>query len=298
MKKVDVSGLEVLGSGATGTVYRIDEEKIIKVYTENVALSIIQSERELAKKALINGISTAISFDLVQVGNTYGIIYELLDAKSLMECIFDNYDKVDDYIDKMVSLIKETHSIKVKKEDFNNTKQMLLDMMNALPSMGIYSEDEVKILRNIISSVPDRDTFLHGDCHTGNVLLQNNELYLIDMMTCGLGHPIFDLTSMFLVYQATKMYPDNFERMEVLQKLSCEQCDHIWNRFITMYLETTDKDIIERVTNQIAAVTFARSVLIEVQAPGLLDKKEMEFFRDKAFEYAKKYDTNFDCYPL
>ena len=86
-RKVSVDGCEVIGKGANGTVFRIDRDTIVKVYVNPDSLPEIQRERELARKAFVLGIPTAIPYDVVRVGDGYGSVFELLNAKSLAEIL-------------------------------------------------------------------------------------------------------------------------------------------------------------------------------------------------------------------
>ena len=67
---VSVEGCEEIGRGANGTIYRIDQDNVVKVYNNADALADIQHEREVARTALILGIPTAISYDVVKVGDS------------------------------------------------------------------------------------------------------------------------------------------------------------------------------------------------------------------------------------
>ncbi|MBP5294869.1 MAG: anti-sigma factor antagonist, partial [Lachnospiraceae bacterium] len=84
---VDINGCEVIGRGANGTIYRIDKDNVVKVYNNANALEDIQHEREVAKLAMILGINTAISYDVVRVGDSYGSVFELLNAKSFSKIL-------------------------------------------------------------------------------------------------------------------------------------------------------------------------------------------------------------------
>ncbi len=44
-----------------------------------------------------------------------------------------------------------------------------------------------KALRRLYETIPDRSTFVHGDSHPGNVMVQDGEFVFIDLMTCGCG---------------------------------------------------------------------------------------------------------------
>lgn len=81
-REVSIEGCEVIGQGANGTLYRIDKDNVVKVYNNADALEDIQNEREMAKTALILGIPTAISYDVVKVNGSYGSVFELLNASS------------------------------------------------------------------------------------------------------------------------------------------------------------------------------------------------------------------------
>lgn len=59
-RRLSVEGCEVIGRGANGEVYRLDPDTIIKVYLNPDSLPDIHRERELARKAFVMGIPTAI----------------------------------------------------------------------------------------------------------------------------------------------------------------------------------------------------------------------------------------------
>ena len=87
---VSVEGAEEIGRGANGVVYRIDQDNVVKVYKDGNALEEIRHEREVARKALILGIPTAISYDVVRVGDHYGSVFELLNATSFSKILAEH----------------------------------------------------------------------------------------------------------------------------------------------------------------------------------------------------------------
>ncbi len=50
-------------------------------------------------------------------------------------------------------------------------------------------------LRGIIGAIPKKNTLLHGDLHTSNIMDVGGELILIDLDGIGLGDPVFDLAN-------------------------------------------------------------------------------------------------------
>ncbi|MBO6179729.1 MAG: anti-sigma factor antagonist [Selenomonadaceae bacterium] len=78
MREISIEGAEIVGKGRSSTVYRIDPETIVKLYTAGVPLPKIKQEIDLAKKAFVVGIPTPISYDLVTCDKSYGVVFEML----------------------------------------------------------------------------------------------------------------------------------------------------------------------------------------------------------------------------
>ena len=196
-RQISVEGLSEIGHGQTARVYRIDAETIVKVFRSNIDFSMVQNEINKAKVAFTHGIPTAISYDVVKVGDCYGVVYELLNAKDLADCMKENPSMLDDYVRMFADVIREMHTMEVHAAQFVSSRASTL---GALPYMKgrILSDEEYEKIRAIFENVPERKTFIHGDCHAGNVMLQGNELMFIDLSCAGCGHPIFDLMSMYL----------------------------------------------------------------------------------------------------
>ena len=121
-RRVSVDGCEVIGQGANGKVYRLDPETIIKEYLNPNSLPDIHRERELARKAFVLGIPTAIPYDVVKVGDGYGSVFELLNAKSFGSLIAEHPEEMDKYVKMYVDLLKKIHGTKVHPEDLRDMK--------------------------------------------------------------------------------------------------------------------------------------------------------------------------------
>ena len=91
---VSVEGCEVIGEGFNGKVYRIDQDNVVKVYKNANALADIQHEREVARLALVLGVPTAISYDVVRVRDSYGSVFELLNARSFAKILAEEPERL------------------------------------------------------------------------------------------------------------------------------------------------------------------------------------------------------------
>ena len=186
-RKLSVDGCEVIGEGANGKVYRIDADTIVKVYKNHDALEEIHNERELARKAFVMGVPTAIPYDVVQVGDLYGSVFELLNAKSFAKLMIEDPSKTDELAKASVDILKTMHSTMLKPGELPDKKKEAVVWaeycLDHLPA------DVGEKLVALVKAVPDTLNMLHGDYHIKNIMQQNGENLLIDMDTLAMGHP-------------------------------------------------------------------------------------------------------------
>jgi len=86
-KTLEIGDLRPFARGGTGDCYRLDEDTILKLYYEGFPETRILQEKAGARAALVAGVPTAISFDMVKVGNREGVIYEGLRGETISELV-------------------------------------------------------------------------------------------------------------------------------------------------------------------------------------------------------------------
>ena len=253
-RHLSVDGCEMIGKGANGAVYRYDAETIIKVYFNPDALPEIQRERELARKALVLGINTAIPYDVVRIGENYGTVMELLDASALSELIKRDTEHLELPLKYFVDLLKQIHGTEVKPGDMPDMKQVALDW--AMFDQKYLPGEIGSKLYEMVAAVPEQNTMMHGDYHTNNIMVRNGEALLIDMDTLCMGHPIFELGSMFNAFVGFSELDH-----EVTQKFlgfSHELSETFWRRALALYLGTEDETRLDEVENKAKIIGYMR----------------------------------------
>jgi uncharacterized protein (TIGR02172 family) len=270
---MDVEGLRVIGKGQTASVYRLDADTIVKVFRPSIDFGMVQNEIAKSKVAFMHGIPTAISYDVVKVGECYGVVYELLNAKDLADCIKEDPEHMEQYIRMFADLIRQMHATEITAEQFVSARATTL---GALPYMKgrIFNDEEYEKVKAIVENIPERKTFIHGDCHTGNVMLQGKELMFIDLSCAGCGHPIFDLMSMYLTAAC--------HQGELLSSYTKEEAYHIWKVFLSAYLQTEDETFLSKAEEQVAAFSSARFLLGLLRIPDLMKPEEIAAYKAKA----------------
>ena len=226
LRRVSIEGCPVIGEGFYGRVYRLSPDTIVKVYFRGGDEQNVVRERLLAKTAFVLGIPTAISYDIVKVNEKgkecFGSVFELLDCASLRDLIRDNPDKLDEYIKMHSDLLKKIGSTEVLSKDLPNAKDACKEWLSSV--QGVLAPEVFDKLTKLITTIPDSNYMVHGDCHVKNILVQNGEPLLIDMDTLAKGHCIFDIMAFYLSYIAYELTePGNTKSFLGLEKETCDK---------------------------------------------------------------------------
>ena len=253
---MSVEGCTVIGHGAKGTIWRVSPDTILKVYEDRDALAAIRHEREMARTAFILGIPTAISFDVVKVGDRYASMFELLDCRTLSQLIAEDPSQMERYARIFTDLLLQVHSTHVDTKALPDLCGRILSWNDACYPW--LSREERHRLSALHASLPVCDTMLHGDYHTNNVLLQDGKPMLIDMDTLGYGHPIFELAQIYITYVGFELKAPG--TVESFIGLSTPLAVRFWDLFLHMYLEGQDERSVQRVQDRCELLAMLRLV--------------------------------------
>ncbi len=268
-RSVSVDGCEVIGEGANGKVYRIGPDTIVKVYSGSESLEDIQRERERARKAFVKGIPTAISYDVVKVGDCFGSVFELLNAESFARILAADPGRVDEIAALSAGLLRKIHAIELTPGELPDARQITLKRMETIEA---YLPVEVfDRLKKLVMDIPADNHMIHGDFHLKNIMLQDGEAMLIDMDTLALGNPVFELGAMFNSFLGySQVYRNN-----VLEFLGVpyETAERFWNRVLRDYLGTQDEDVIDTVTRKAMIVGFIRVLYHFIRHGGMEEER-------------------------
>lgn len=253
-RKLSIEGCKFLGSGSNGSVYRLDPETIIKVYENPDALPDIRRERELARKAFVLGIPTAIPYDVAKVGDRYGSVFELLNARPLSEHINEEPENFEKYARIYVDLLKKLHSTVISSDDLTDMREVALNwalfLENHLP------EAVFEKLTALIKAVPEEKYVLHGDCHIKNIMLQDDEALFIDMDTLCVGDPVFEFGSVFLACIGFTELSD--EKFNAFLGVSNDVAAKLWETTLKMYFRDKSAEAVRRNADRARVIGYTR----------------------------------------
>ena len=264
---MSVEGCEFIAKGANGAVYRYDAETILKTYFAKDALPEIKQERENARKAFVLGINTAIPYGIVRVGEGYGTVTELLNAISVTKLIRNNPDDLTEAAKYYIDMLKSIHAIEVEDGEVPDMKETALAWADFVaPHLP---EEQGKKLYTLIDAAPKQNTLMHGDYHTNNIMVQSGEPLLIDMDTLCMGHPVFELGSMFNAFVGYSEL--DHQNMIDFFGYSFETAGKFWNMALKMYLGTEDEAVCQSVAEKAMVVGYTRMLRRAIRRPNDAD---------------------------
>ncbi len=282
-KQITLDESKIMGRGATGAVYQYQEDSIVKVYFSESALEEIEREKKYAREAFILGIPTAISLGIVMVGDKFGLEYEFIKSSTLSGEIMKNPEKTDELVSKLVdvanSLHTTSHQSGIKESIFLSVKDFFLQHLEINP---ILNSDEKALCREFIKSIPDRDTLVHGDFHTGNIMLSGDEAMLIDIADICYGHPIFDLASLYftlVIVPSLSTFRD--ANGCTLIGLTDQKSAEVWSLFIEKYfahIESPEEK--SQILEQITAMNVLRMACILTMHNREFPEKDVRYFKE------------------
>ena len=279
LRKVYLSGAVVIGSGYYSTVYRLDNDTIVKIFNHVSDEDQIERELLLSKEAFMLGIPTAISYDIVKADDKLGVCFEMLDCESLKNVVSKNQDKIGEYVKKYAQLLKTINSLSSDNPILPNIKDEYYAKLNEIKDdLGdVLYKKASKLLKDI----PERNTLVHGDCHFKNILVQNDKLLLVDMETLSKGHPIFELASLFSSYVGFSEFNPE-EAMEFFE-VPADKTLALYNKLIELYFGKDDQEIKDKIA-LVGYINITRWYKVHSE-----DKETFKKYLNRLVELLNKY---------
>ena len=283
LRKVSIEGCEAIGRGGHGKVYRLDDETIIKIYHDNSPLSLIEKEREYAKNAFVNGIPSAIAFDVVQTEEGYGLVFEMAGATTVSKYIMEHPDKLPEYAVKFGNLLKTLNAAEADPSLYGDIKQVYLE--RAKNAEEYFTDEENAKIVKMINSIPDGSGMIHGDYHTNNVMVQSDgELVLIDMADISRGNGLYDIGGAFLTMYLSGMRNPDITLQTI--GINYEMAKQVWGIMLSTYYGTTDPQRLELISKRCGAFALLRMAVtlgigskrVKESAPGMVALLRQQLF--------------------
>ncbi|MBQ6374876.1 MAG: phosphotransferase [Clostridia bacterium] len=260
-RTLSVEGAPIIGEGAFGTVYRIDGDTVVKVFRNGEAsLPVIENEQRSAREAFLIGLPTAIPFDIVRVGQQYGAVYELIDARNCNDIVIQEPERLDGLIRAYADLIRSLHGLSADPGRLRSARDIYLANLDVLGAL--LPADVCQRLRALLEALPEDLHLVHGDIQMKNVMLSGDEMLLIDLDHICTGDPVFEFASLYAAYVAfNEDDPDNAMQFFGIDR---EIIERIYRDALKAYLGPMDEQARRQAEQRASLVGYLRFLAILV----------------------------------
>lgn len=214
--------MKLLGTGRTAQIFEYSSNRVVKRFYSFVPIEDVLLEAVNCALAKDFGIRTPKCYGIEEGTEYRGLIYEKINGHSLlMEMAKVETVQLYQRIKEMAELHYQIHSCTITDAAQDESQTSLPQIQLPQPSFSqpslpqtphqkealqrmisacsLLDPDEKDIILNHLSTLPDASQLLHGDFHPDNILLQQDELWIVDWLTAKKGHPLGDVARTYLL---------------------------------------------------------------------------------------------------
>lgn len=263
-RRISAEGCAEIARGAMGVIYRLDQDTILKVFDPSVTLESLYQARDILKKLFIHDIPCAIPFDIVDVEESHGCVYEMIDADTLAQYINKHPDEAEECGRKAAALMKSLHQGELPAGLLPDAKDLADSWLEQLKAY--LTEEDIAEYRKIFAGFKDTPNLLHLDFHPKNIMIKGDSLMIIDLDDACIGDPMIDIACLMMTIGNDK-WDDALCRRFI--GLSREMRIRYTRAFFRAYFETEDDEKIAEILRPLQPVTALRRLYAKAHALGL-----------------------------
>ena len=176
-------------SGRTAEIYDWDQEHVLKLFYDWVALESIENEARIACTIYQSGLPVPEVGEIIHVNNRTGLIYQRVYGESMYKAAQRKPWNVIRYLRRSAELQAEIHSHSISA-GLPSQRQILERQIRQ--AVGLPHHLRAKALA-ALDAMPDGNQLCHGDFWGGNILISPRGEVVIDWNRASYGNPLADL---------------------------------------------------------------------------------------------------------
>ena len=198
---------EMYARGRFGEVYLLDDNKVLKLFFPEVPKEDAEQEYKNCKLAYENGCTPIKVYDLVEQDGRYGFTMDFCPGMSQN----DYSGKHPGYILKGgIDLAKQHYIVHSKKcHELRDIRTYTCDLLDNCEHFGALTKDEKERAKKYIMSLPEEDTIIHLDFHTGNVMIDDTgKCRTVDWTTAFRGNRAIEVAMMEHFFSEAELFAE------------------------------------------------------------------------------------------
>lgn len=198
---------QLIGRGNTADVFEVGRRTVVKLFHAGYPPNSVR--REFENAALLRGLDIPVvqSHELVVYEGRYGIVYDKINGTSMQDLVLLSGD-VEKYAAMLAGLHKRM--LACTASGAMSIKSILRTNIERTHLLHKKSKSDVLA---VLDRLPDGEAVCHGDFHFGNVIVEQESMYVIDHMNVCRGHEYADIARSVYLLEMTPV-PNSFPDKE------------------------------------------------------------------------------------
>jgi Predicted aminoglycoside phosphotransferase len=197
----------------TADVYKLGQDKVLKLYRGACSEEWVKLEAEIGRKLYEAGVFSPEVFDIVEIDGRRGIIFQRIFGKTITSIIEKEPWLFFYFVEKMAELQFKIHKncidgIPSQKEKFTFAIALSSEILG----------DRVNKILNYVDSLPVGDNVCHGDFYLSNIIISKGRPMVIDWTSAYRGDPSGDVARTYLIINSPAVLPGIPEIAAVMSK--------------------------------------------------------------------------------
>ena len=197
--------MEKFARGRSSEAFRLEDGKVLKLFFEDYPKEFAEKEFKNTKIASDTGCTSMKVYEMVEQDGRTGIVMDFIDGISQN----DMPTKNPLYLFKGGKDLARCHQIvhTKKSHELGDVRKFCVDTLDE-ETFSSLTPEEKKKAKDYIMSLPEDDTIIHLDFHTGNVLVDaNGKCTVIDWMTAQRGNRAIEVAMMEFLFSEAELFP-------------------------------------------------------------------------------------------
>jgi aminoglycoside phosphotransferase (APT) family kinase protein len=200
---MEIDQLKLLAQGGQAEIYEMDQNKVIRVLRKKEDEESLKYEMKIMQSLKDKGKTVPTIYEYLQIDGRPAIIMERLYGATMLEDIKRKPLHIFRQAKKLASLHMEVA---------DTAKGLRLQSIHdraahLIPKAELLELELKEFVLSLLTELPREDRICHGDFHPGNIIISNNNYYVIDWFGVTSGDVLSDIAHTYLILRNTPKIP-------------------------------------------------------------------------------------------
>jgi serine/threonine protein kinase len=197
----DLNKLNLIARGGEAEIYDAGNGKILRVVTKPGVKS-LETEKNLFQVLYDYHINVPRIYEFFEIDGKPSALMQKINGNNLMDYMLHSPLKITKVIKRMVMIQSQIFDVKA---DNLITIDGRVRYSASLPPL--LEKRLIDFTLEIFKDLPQENYLCHGDFHPGNILLQDNDCYVIDWSGAYIGDFLCDVANTYLLLKLVPKVP-------------------------------------------------------------------------------------------